>query len=360
MSGESLKKTLLHSYHSAQNAKLVNFAGWNMPLHYGSQLTEHYWVRKAAGIFDVSHMSSILLQGEGTKKLLRYLFCGDVARLAPGQGLYTCLLNPHGGILDDLIVYQLEDEHYIAVVNAATTAQDLDWLNSHNSGETLISLQAQHCIFALQGPYAREWFELLFPEHRHTNALARFSCLVEEDVLIARTGYTGEDGYELILPENKAVDYWQRLVTKFHPCGLGCRDTLRLEAGMSLYGNDLDEEHTPLCSGLSWAVHWDDGKRDFIGKETLNKMRQEGVRERMIGLVLNEAGIMRQGNRVLCHSGEGVVTSGSFSPTLNKSIALARIPKEHKDTECQVEIRGKNISARITKVPFINKKKKGP
>ena len=358
MNEEHLKKTLLHNYHSSHEAKFIDFASWHMPLHYGSQVDEHHWVRKEAGIFDVSHMASILLQGVGTKELLRYLLCSDVARLQPGRGFYTCFLSGNGGVLDDLIAYQLEDEHYLLVVNAGTTAKNLDWLSSHNSQGILISLQADYCIFALQGPCAREWFRQLFPEHGNAFLLERFSCIFEKEIFIACTGYTGEDGYELIIPPHKAFEYWQRLVTKFHPCGLGCRDTLRLEAGLSLFGNELDEQHTPLESGLSWTVHWDDEKRDFIGKKTLNGLRKEGAQEKMVGLVLNGKGIMRQGNRVLCSSGEGVVTSGSFSPTLKKSIALARIPQAHHEKGCEVEIRGKKISASISKPSFLEKQKK--
>ena len=337
---------------------MVNFAGWEMPLHYGSQLEEHKIVRQDAGIFDVSHMSSISLQGAHCIEFLRTLLCSDVSRLAPGKGFYTCMLNPSGGVIDDLIIYQLNEGAFLMVVNAATTAQDLEWINHHNNKNALISLQSDSCIFALQGPLARERFHNIYEKHNAADELSRFSCLVEDEVFIGRTGYTGEDGYELILPQEKAEDYWLQLVQEggFHPCGLGCRDTLRLEAGMSLYGNELDQQHTPLDSGIQWIVHWEDEKRDFIGREALTKLKQQGVKEKMTGLILNETGIMRKGNRVFCSKGEGLVTSGSFSPTLSHSIALARIPREEDKMECEVDIRGKKHQARIVTPPFIKKK----
>ncbi len=354
-----MKRTPIYQYHIEQDATMVDFAGWEMPLHYGSQLEEHRLVRKDAGIFDVSHMNSIALQGTGTTKFLRLILCSDVRRLKPGKGFYTCMLNSRGGIIDDLIVYRLDKEDYLMVVNAATTDQDLEWLNSHKSEEMVVSSHTDKCIFALQGPYARDRFHEIFPQYSAASDLTAFSFLVEEGIVISCTGYTGEDGYELILANEKAQEYWQRLVKNggMVPCGLGCRDTLRLEAGLLLYGNDMDQQHTPLDSGIRWIVHWEDEKRNFIGKEALIKAKEEGLKEKLVGLILNEKAIMRRGNRVISSHGEGVVTSGSFSPTLNCSIALARIPISEDKKECQVEVRGKKLNARIIKPPFIKKKK---
>jgi len=354
-----MKRTPIYQYHIEQNATMVNFAGWEMPLHYGSQLEEHRLVRKDAGIFDVSHMNNISLQGTGTTKFLRLILCSDVRRLKLGRSFYTCMLNSHGGVIDDLIVYRLDKENYLMIVNAATTDQDLEWLNSHKSEEVVISSHTDKCIFALQGPYARDRFHETFPQYSTASDLTPFSFLVEEGVLISCTGYTGEDGYELILTNKKAQEYWQTLVKQggMVPCGLGCRDTLRLEAGMLLYGNDLDQQHTPLDSGIQWIVHLEDEKRNFIGKEALIKAKEKGLKEKMVGLILDEKAIMRRGSKVICSHGEGFVTSGSFSPTLNCSIALARIPSSEDKKKCKVEVRGKKLDARIVKPPFIKKRK---
>lgn len=353
------KRTPIYRHHLEHNATMVDFAGWEMPLHYGSQLEEHKRVREDAGVFDVSHMNSISIQGAGTTRFLRLLLCGDVSRLKPGKGFYSCMLNEQGGVLDDLVVYRLAKDNYLMVVNAATANQDLDWLNKHKSEEVLISSRTDYCIFALQGPYARDRFHEFFTQHSAASELTPFSFLVEEDVFISCTGYTGEDGYELIMPYKQAENYWQQLVREcgIAPCGLGCRDTLRLEAGMALYGNDLDQQHTPLDSGIQWTVHWEDDKRNFIGKKALSQAKEKGVKEKMVGLILNDSGIIRRGNRVFCSTGEGTVTSGSFSPTLNCSIALARIPRSEDKKQCEIEVREKRLRANIVKPPFIKKKK---
>lgn len=360
------KKTPLHHNHLVAGARLVDFAGWQMPLHYGSQIEEHHAVRRDAGLFDVSHMLAIDIGGPQAREFLRYLLANDIARLnAPGRALYSCLLNTEGGILDDLIVYLLAADRYRVVVNAATAEKDLNWMRSQ-AADFAVTIRPRRAVepraddlamLAVQGPQARERFWTAFPAARAATVLLMPFSACEWQVgdsvwLIARTGYTGEDGFELTLPAGEAAEVWDRLlVAGIRPCGLGARDTLRLEAGMNLFGQDMDETVTPWDCGLGWTVDLRDEERTFIGKSALSARRQT---QEFVGLVLLDAGVLRAHQKVLTERGEGLVTSGGFSPTLDKSIALARLPLGvGPGCSVKVEIRGRSLAARTVKPRFV-------
>jgi aminomethyltransferase len=333
-----------------------------MPLHYGSQIEEHHAVRRACGVFDVSHMGVCDLEGERTRELLRHLLANDVGRLErPGQALYTCMLNPTGGVLDDLIVYLREAGAYRLVVNAGTRRRDLEWIAGH-AARYGVSVRERESIamLAVQGPLAREHVHgLLTPAlAARAEALGRFQAAWEGERFVARTGYTGEDGYEVILPADEAPELWRRLLAAgVRPAGLGARDTLRLEAGLNLYGADMDEGTSPLESGLAWTVAWEPPERAFVGREALEAERARGPARRQVGLVLEAPGVMRAGQRVVAGAaGEGWVTSGGFAPTLGRSVALARIPAEAGD-RVEVEVRGRLHPARVVAPPFVRRGK---
>ncbi len=354
-------RTALYELHQQAGAKLVDFAGWDMPLHYGSQLEEHQKVRRDSGMFDVSHMLAIDIKGEKASEYLRYLLANDVARLIPGKALYTCMLNEQGGILDDLIVYYIEPNYYRLIVNAGTRAKDLAWLKKQAPNyQVQITERSDLAIIAIQGPYARtKAAQVLDATKKELAAnLKPFSFACHDSWLIARTGYTGEDGLEVMLPQSEAPAFWQALIdAKVSPCGLGARDTLRLEAGLNLYGSDMDETTTPLESNLAWTVAFEPTTRDFIGRKALEK-QQLDLKRRLVGLVLAEKGVMRCHQKILVEGlGEGEITSGSFSPTLGYSIALARIPAGTSPL-CHVIIRDKILPVRIVKPPFVRHGKK--
>ena len=349
------KKTALYEEHKKAGAKLVDFHGWMMPLHYGSQLEEHHHVRNDSGVFDVSHMTVVDLLGAGGRNFLRYLLSNDVDRLKhSGKAFYTLMLNNHGGIIDDLIVYYRAPDNYRLILNSATREHDLAWIRKNNQDAHSAGIQERTdlSILAVQGPKAIERVLSLIPMKDKVAALQPFEACSVDDFFFARTGYTGEDGLEIILPSKEVVNFWETLLKAgIQPCGLGCRDTLRLEAGMLLYGQDMDESTTPLESGLSWAVALEPSDRTFIGRHALEKENRR--QQKMVGLILEERGVMRTGQKVFVEGvGEGVITSGSYSPTLEKSIALARVPAETAHT-CFVEIRGKQIPARVTKPRFV-------
>ncbi|HEX5056731.1 MAG TPA: glycine cleavage system aminomethyltransferase GcvT [Gammaproteobacteria bacterium] len=351
------QRTNLYSAHVAMGAKMVDFAGWEMPIHYGSQLAEHEQVRSAAGMFDVSHMTIVDVAGPGAKAWLQRLLANDVDRLKkPGQALYSCMLNEQGGILDDLIVYAGTDGGFRVVVNAATRAKDLAWMQRQAAAfDVRIRERSDLAMIAVQGPRALELAVPALPPacRKAVSALARFEALMFEEFYIARTGYTGEDGLEIMLPATGAPEFWSELHRRgIQPCGLGARDTLRLEAGMSLYGHDMDESTTPLESGLGWTVAWEPATRDFIGRKALQEQRAQGPAQKMVGLMLDERGVLREGQTVRSEAGEGRITSGTFSPTLKNAIALARVPAAVQE-RCEVEIRGKRLPARIVKYPFV-------
>ena len=346
-------KTALYDTHVLLGAKIVDFGGWDMPLHYGSQIEEHHAVRRDAGMFDVSHMGVVDLTGDRVREFLRSLLANDVGRLSiPGKALYSCMLLPGGGVIDDLIVYFLSDTWFRLVVNAGTRDKDVAWIRRQAAPFAVtVAPRLDLAMIAIQGPNARDKTLALLPEAQRSAArdLAPFFGGAFDAWFVARTGYTGEDGFEIMLPAVEAVGVWNALRARgVAPAGLGARDTLRLEAGMNLYGNDMDEDHHPLESGLAWTVAFEPGDRDFIGRQALENLRRTSDAE-LVGLVLEERGVLRSHQKVIP---AGEVTSGTFSPTLNRSIALARVPRT-ASASVQVEIRGKLHAARIVKPPFV-------
>ena len=353
-----IKKTVLYKKHLQVNAKMTNFGGWHMPLHYGSQITEHHQVRSDAGMFDVSHMTITDLTGQRVREFLRYLLANDVGRLKKmGQALYSCMLNEAGGILDDLIVYCQEETLFRIVSNAATRSKVVAWITRH-AKEFGVKVRERDdlSMLAVQGPHAREKVYSCLPHALQHSAqtLAPFEACWGEDIFVGRTGYTGEDGFELILPHRKITELWENLLgAGVKPIGLGARDTLRLEAGLKLYGVDMDENYTPLESGLGWTVAWSPANRDFIGRGPLEAQREKGEHRIMVGLVLLGKGVLRNNQTVyLKGHQEGRITSGTFSPTLGISIAFSRIPAG-KYERIRVVIRNKELPAQVVTPPFV-------
>ena len=349
------RQTPLFSLHQALGARIVDFGGWNMPLQYGSQIAEHHAVRRSAGVFDVSHMCVVDLRGAQTRAFLQRVCANDVGKLRmPGNALYGCMLNEQGGVLDDLIVYFLGEQEFRAVVNAGTRDRDLAWLRRHAAdfGVEVIE-RADLAMLAVQGPQAREKVCGLLSAAGAQSALALgvFSGRQIDGWFISRTGYTGEDGFEIMLPAGQAEAAWRALNDRgVTSCGLGARDTLRLEAGMNLYGSDMDEHTHPLESGLAWTVAFTPG-RAFIGRQALETAAAD-LQRKLVGLVLEGRGVLRAHQRVLVPAGAGEITSGTFSPTLERSIGLARVPASAAGP-VQVEIRGRLHAARIVKPPFV-------
>jgi aminomethyltransferase len=351
------RRTPLYEIHVAAGARMVDFGGWDMPVGYGSQIEEHHAVRRDAGMFDVSHMCVVDLRGAGVRPLLLRLLANDVGRLvAPGKALYSCMLRPDGGVIDDLIACYLDEKWFRVVVNASTADKDLAWIKEHAKqiGVAVVP-RRDLAMIAIQGPNARAKMMPLLPEDGRTAAgtLGHFyGAAFDDEWFVSRTGYTGEDGFEVALPAEAAAAFWNGLAAAgIAPCGLGARDTLRLEAGMNLYGNDMDETVSPLESGLAWTVALD-GTRDFVGKAALTMQRAAGVARQLTGLLLQDRGVLRAHQKVFAGAaGEGEVTSGTFSPTLERSIALARLPAAATG-KVEVDIRGKRIPARIVKPPF--------
>ena len=358
------KHTALYSQHLAANGKIVDFAGWAMPIHYGSQLEEHHQVRNDAGLFDVSHMTVLDLRGEQCRPFLQKLLANDVGKLSqPGKALYSCMLNEKGGVIDDLIVYFMNETWFRMVVNAATRDKDLAWIKQHAAAFSIdVKERDDLAMLAIQGPQAREKAHTALQQlggidTAPAQALKVFFAVELDDYFIARTGYTGEDGYEIMLSNDRAAALWQALLAVgVKPIGLGARDTLRLEAGMNLYGQDMDEQTTPLVSGLGWTVAWEPASRDFIGRVEIEQQKQQGIPQKLVGLVLQERGVLRPHQPVVTSAGSGETTSGSYSPTLETSIALARVPAETGAT-CQVQIRNKLLNAKVVKPPFVRQGK---
>ncbi|VAW55663.1 Aminomethyltransferase (glycine cleavage system T protein) [hydrothermal vent metagenome] len=357
-------KTVLFDKHVEYNGKIVDFSGWQMPVNYGSQIDEHHQVRKDAGMFDVSHMVIVdLLPKDGAgeiKAYLQFLLANDVAKLKDaGKALYSCMLNEKGGVIDDLIVYYMSDEWYRVVINAGTREKDLAWMNKQSSNFNVeIKERTDLAMIAVQGPNARTKAFDAMPVDvvEAATSLKRFFGAGCGDWFVGRTGYTGEDGFEIMLPESEAPALWDKLANSgVQPCGLGARDTLRLEAGMNLYGNDMTEDTSPLISGLGWTIAMESAERDFIGRKALEDEKAAGVAQKLVGIVLDEGGILRGHQKVAIGSDsatEGEVTSGTFSPSLQKSIALARVPVDIGKT-CTVEIRGKWLKASVVKPVFV-------
>lgn len=353
-----IAKTPLHNHHVTMGARMVNFHDWDMPLHYGSQIEEHEAVRSQAGMFDVSHMTILDILGAGGRQFLRKLLTNDVDELQhSGRALYSCMCNEHGGVIDDLIVYQRASDNYRVVLNSATRNRDLEWIQIKSQGFS-VGLQERNelAMIAVQGPEAfTKTMEVLTPAQADAvSTLTYFESVDVDNYFFARTGYTGEDGLEIIAPAAEIPRLWEALYTKgVRPCGLGARDTLRLEAGMMLYGQDMDESVTPLESGLGWTVKLQPEDRDFIGMGALLSQKQQGIKRKMVGLILEGKGVMRTGQRVVTPDGlNGVITSGTFSPTLKKSIAFARVPVETGE-EVMVDVRGKLMPARVGKPRFV-------
>jgi len=352
------QRTALYEQHIQAGAKMVDFAGWDMPIHYGSQIEEHHQVRKDAGMFDVSHMVILDLEGPQARDFLRKLLANDVARLKDaGKALYSCMLTPEGGVIDDLIVYFLSDTQYRIVVNAGTREKDIAWMQEQiQSFDAQLTERSDLSMIAVQGPNAREKMASLLPDTEAKEALELGVFFGQQigSLFIARTGYTGEDGFEIMVSNDEAAQLWQWLVDAgVAPTGLGARDTLRLEAGMNLYGTDMEENISPLEAGLNWTIAWEPEDRDFIGRGPLEAQRGREDLHRFVGLVLEGRGVLRGHQKVILPDGsEGEITSGSFSPTLNQAIAMARVPASIAD-RVEVEIRGKHLPARRVKMPFV-------
>ena len=364
------RKTVLNETHRALGAKMVDFGGWDMPIHYGSQLDEHHLVRRDAGMFDVSHMTVVDLTGARTREFLRRLVANSVDKLQkPGKALYTAMLNPQGGVIDDLIVYFMSEDWFRLVVNAATRDKDLAWIAGQAGAfDVEVKERPEFGMVAVQGPAAREKVVGLLREQDRApvSKLLRFSAREAKtvggvDVFVARTGYTGEDGFEVIVPEAQTVAFWNELLAAgVKPAGLGARDTLRLEAGMNLYGQDMDDTVSPFEAALAWTVALDgnaDGEpRAFIGRAALEAQQAAGVPRQMIGLVMDEKGVLRHGQKVLTANGDGEILSGTFSPSIGKAIAFARVPAGEPG-DVRVDIRGKEIPVRVVKFPFVREGK---
>jgi len=354
-------KTILNDSHRALGAKMVDFGGWDMPLHYGSQVEEHHLVRRDAGMFDVSHMTVVDLTGARVREFLRTLVANSVDKLkVPGKALYTTMLNPQGGVIDDLIVYYMSETFFRLVVNAATRDKDLAWITAQaKSFDVAVTERSDFGMIAVQGPTARERVLGLLDADgaQAAGKLGKFAAAEVKakdgtPLFIARTGYTGEDGFEIVVPEDRTVALWDALLAAgVKPAGLGARDTLRLEAGMNLYGQDMDETVTPYEAGLAWTVALDDG-RAFTGRDVLERQKAAGVPRQLIGLVMDEKGVLRHGQKVLTANGEGEILSGTFSPTLGKAIAFARVPAGAPG-DVRVDIRGKEVPVRVVKFPFV-------
>lgn len=361
----ALLETALLAVHAELGGKLVDFGGWNMPLHYGSQIQEHHAVRQHAGVFDVSHMTVVDIDGSEAKVFLQKLLANDVAKLkSPGKALYSAMLNEQGGVVDDLIVYAMPDS-YRLVVNCGTREKDLAWMSEQAKNfDVAIHERAGSAMLAVQGPKARELVNSLINVEALEN-LAVFHGIDLSDSnfpgwFVGRTGYTGEDGYEVILPNDQVEAFWRQLLSLgVEPCGLGARDTLRLEAGMNLYGHEMDDEVSPLVSNMAWTVAWRPAERQFIGRSVIESQKASGLKTKLVGLVLEAKGVLRAGQSV--HTGatdnegggdEGIITSGTFSPTLSCSIALARVPLSMGEY-CYVSIRKKRLKARVVGPCFV-------
>ena len=355
------QQTVLNAAHRALGARMVDFGGWDMPLHYGSQVEEHHQVRRDAGMFDVSHMTVVDLNGPRVREFLRRLVANSVDKLQkPGKALYTTMLNPQGGVIDDLIVYFMSEDWFRLVVNAATRDKDVAWIGEQAKAfDVEVKERPEFGMVAVQGPNARDKVIGLMREEDRASLsrLGRFAAREATTadgipVFVARTGYTGEDGFEVIVPEARAVALWNALLAAgVKPAGLGARDTLRLEAGMNLYGQDMDETVSPYEAALGWTVALDEG-RDFIGREVLERQHAQGAPRQMIGIVMDEKGVLRHGQKVLTDHGEGEVLSGTFSPTLGKAIAFARVPAGATG-DVRVDIRGKQVPVRVVRFPFV-------
>lgn len=357
MSSASLNRTALYQAHLELGAKMVDFGGWEMPISYGSQIEEHHAVRAKAGMFDVSHMLNVDIKGVDAYAFLRKLIANDVAKITgtPGKALYSCMLNEQAGIVDDLIVYFFTETEWRIVVNAGTAQKDIAWMNKQAAGLNVTIIPRRDLsMVAVQGPKAREIVWTVRPQWKEkTEQLTPFvAALLENNTLVARTGYTGEDGFEIVLPSEDVVAFWKDLsAAGVQACGLGARDTLRLEAGMNLYGQDMDETIQPYQAGLAWTVSLKDESRDFVGRSVLETAP---IHNAFLGIKLLERGVMRAHMNVRSAAGEGEISSGTMSPTLGFSVGFVRMPEgAQAGQSVEVEIRGKWVPAVLTKLPFV-------
>ncbi|MEJ6476654.1 glycine cleavage system aminomethyltransferase GcvT [Pseudoalteromonas piscicida] len=350
-------KTVLHAKHLEAGAKMVDFHGWEMPINYGSQIEEHHAVRQDAGMFDVSHMTIVDIEGVDAKAFLQKLVANDVAKLTvAGKALYTGMLNEQGGVIDDLIIYFFTETQYRMVVNSATREKDLAHINAVAADfDVTVTERPEYAMIAVQGPNAIAKTATILDEQQQAAVagMKPFFGVQAGDLFIATTGYTGEAGYEIVVHNDAAADLWQKLLDAgVRPAGLGARDTLRLEAGMNLYGSDMDETVSPLAANMAWTIAWEPEERDFIGRAAITKQRAEKSTDKLVGLVLESKGVLRGGSKVIVEGGEGVITSGTFSPTLGFSVALARVPRSVGET-AQVEMRKKLVDVKVVKPSFV-------
>ncbi|WMC09427.1 glycine cleavage system aminomethyltransferase GcvT [Oceanimonas pelagia] len=356
------QQTVLHPQHLEAGAKMVDFHGWEMPINYGSQLEEHHAVRQDAGMFDVSHMTIVDVKGIGAKAFLQRLLANDIGRLTqPGKAVYSGMLNEQGGVIDDLITYYFADDDYRMIVNSATRDKDLAWMAKQADGfEVTLTERPELAMIAVQGPNAKAKAATVFTPEQNAavEGMKPFFGVQSGDLFIATTGYTGEDGYEIVVPAEQAGALWNALKEAgVRPCGLGARDTLRLEAGMNLYGQDMDETVSPLAANMAWTIAWEPADRDFIGRAALESQREAGDQPKLVGLVMKEKGVLRAGTAVRFtdadgNEQQGVITSGTFSPTLGFSIALARVPRTIGDN-AEVELRKKWMPVSVVKPTFV-------
>ncbi len=349
-------KTVLHTKHLEAGAKMVDFYGWEMPINYGSQIEEHHAVRKDAGMFDVSHMTIVDVTGKDAQAYLRFLLANDVIKLQDkGKALYSGMLNETGGVVDDLIVYYFDPTNYRLVVNSATREKDMNWLlQQATTFDVAITERKEYAMIAVQGPNAKSKAAQLFSaaQKEAVEGMKIFFGVQAEDLFIATTGYTGEAGYEIMVPTADAADFWQKLLdVGVVPCGLGARDTLRLEAGMNLYSQDMDETISPLAANMAWTITWQPNDRKFVGREALEQQKSAGT-DKLVGLVMTDKGVLRAGQKVQVSGGEGIITSGTFSPTLGHSIAMARVPST-VGVNAEVEIRKKWVTVNVVKPSFV-------
>jgi aminomethyltransferase len=350
-------KTVLHTKHIEAGAKMVDFHGWEMPINYGSQIEEHNAVRTDAGMFDVSHMTIVDVKGADAKAFLRKLVANDVAKLTvPGKALYTGMLNEEGGVIDDLIIYFFSETDYRLVVNSATREKDLAHIGKVATDYAVeITERPEYAMIAVQGPNAKAKTATVLNAEQIAaiEGMKPFFGVQAGGLFIATTGYTGEDGYEIVVHNDGAADLWQRLLDAgVAPAGLGARDTLRLEAGMNLYGLDMDDTVSPLAANMAWTIAWEPADRHFIGREVVEQQRADKSTDKLVGLVLESKGVLRSGSKVIVEGGEGVITSGTFSPTLGFSVALARVPRSVGET-AQVEMRKKLVDVKVVKPSFV-------
>ncbi len=358
-----MKRTVLTHIHENMGAKMVPFAGYLMPVQFSGLVNEHHAVREAAGLFDVSHMGEFFVKGPEAEQLVQYVTSNDVSKLTIGKIQYSCLPNENGGIVDDLLVYKLNDDEYMLVVNASNLEKDFNWISKHNRFDCELKDHSENMsLLALQGPKAKEILSTLTSANLDDIAYYNFK-LGEvagiQNVIISNTGYTGAGGFELYITNESAELLWNALLRAgedhgIHPAGLGARDTLRLEKAFCLYGNDIDDQTSPLEAGLGWITKLN---TEFVGKEAIMAVKEAGIQRRLVGFEMMDRGIPRHDYPILNAEGEeiGKVTSGTQSPSLNKAIGLGYVKVEYKepDTEIYIQVRKKQLKARVVKTPFL-------